>query len=198
MGALAADPSYGGEHIGAGIRLGRTAAMRVRRNLAALLAVVLAGPLLLSACGGGGSSVADPPVSSPPSTPPTSEPPARETPQHFIRRWAREDTAIQRTGNTALFRDMSAGCRGCIQLADLVDKIYSAGGFIHTKGWQVRRISITKHGSADLFVFSPPTTYSESAGGVLHHLQAGNAHFQLHIEPNGDSWTVSSLVQVAS
>ncbi len=168
--------------------------MHVRRYLAALLAA----PLLLSACGGGSTPVADPPVSSPTSTSPSTDSPARETPQHFIRRWAKEDTAIQRTGNTKLFRLMSKGCRGCVKLADLVDKIYSAGGFIHTRGWRVRRVSITKRGDADLFVFSAPTTYMESAGGVLHHLRAGNAHFQLRIQPNGDSWTVSSLVQVAS
>ena len=63
--------------------------MRVRRTLTALLAV----PTLLLAGCGGGSSVADPPVSSGPTSAPTTQPPTHESPQHFIRRWADAENA---------------------------------------------------------------------------------------------------------
>ena len=72
--------------------------MAVRRILAAALTAPL---LTLAACGGGGS-IADPPISSAPSSsPPTQH---RETPEHFIRRWAAEDTRIEKTGDMAHFR----------------------------------------------------------------------------------------------
>src|SRR3954447_10747806 len=113
--------------------------MGVPRIVTGILARALTVPLL-TACGGSGVSIADPPVSPTSTSSPTGTP-QRETPEHFIRRWAAEDTRIQRTGDTATFREMSDGCKGCLELADLVDQIYGAGGFIHTRGWQVRDIS---------------------------------------------------------
>src|SRR3954464_4956697 len=126
-----------------------------RRILVGTLAVPL---LLLSACGGN-DSVADPPVSSATASSDPTGPPQRETAEHFIRRWAAEDTRIQKTGETSKFRTMSDGCKGCLELADLVDRIYRGGGYIHTKGWQVRRIAVAGRRTFDLFVFSAATTY---------------------------------------
>ena len=77
--------------------------MAPRRALAGLLAA----PVLVLAGCGDGSSVADPPVHSPPHSVATSDPPAHETAEHFIRRWAAEDTRMQQTGDTSRFRDMS-------------------------------------------------------------------------------------------
>jgi hypothetical protein len=167
--------------------------MAPRRALAGLLAAPV---LVLTGCGDG-SSVADPPVHSPPHSVATSDPPAHETAEHFIRRWAEEDTRIQQTGDTRHFREMSRGCRGCNKLAGLVERIYAAGGFIHTKGWTVERISRTKGTTFDVYVFSAATTYSASKGGRVEHLPSGPAHFQLTLR-RPDSWHVSSLVQVAS
>ena len=170
--------------------------MSVRRTLALGLAAPLLLPLLLSACGGGDDSVADPPISSAPTSSPTRSP--RESPEHFIRRWAAEDTKIQRTGETARFREMSRGCKGCLKLAGLVERIYENGGFIHTAGWTVRGISRVSSDTYLLRVFTSATTYSESAGAAVRHLPSGPARFQLELAKNGNSWRVASLVQVAS
>jgi hypothetical protein len=169
--------------------------MVVRRILAGAL---LAPLLLLSACGGDDTSVADPPVS--PTSPSTStaDPPHRESAKAFIRRWAAEDTRIQQTGNTTRFRSMSRGCSGCSKLADLVDRIYKAGGFIRTKGWRVRKIIPSGPRSYDLAVFSTTTTYRESSQGPVQTLPSGPATFQLHLAKAASSWRVTSLVQVAS
>ncbi len=166
--------------------------MAVRRILAAALTAPL---LTLAACGGGGS-IADPPISSAPSSsPPTQH---RETPEHFIRRWAAEDTRIQKTGDTAHFRQMSVGCRGCTKLANLVERIYKGGGFIHTRGWTVTKITKGDSGSFDMYVRASSTSYAATASGVVHRLPSGPAHFQLQLQPRKSSWNVSSLVQVAS
>jgi hypothetical protein len=173
---------------------------RIRsRTFAGALACALTGPLLvLSASGGGDDSVADPPISSSPSSSSPTSAPHRETPEHFIRRWAAEDTRIQQTGDTRQFRAMSQGCSGCIKLANLVDRIYSHGGYIRTKGWHIRRIASVGSGSFDLYVLAKATTYTESANGPPHHLPAGPARFRLALRPKGVSWAVTSLVQVAA
>jgi hypothetical protein len=168
--------------------------MAVRRIAAGTLAV-LALPALLAGCGGD-SSVADPPVASSPSSPTSSAPPAHETAEHFIRRWVAEDTRIQQTGDTAQFRTMSDGCKGCVRLANLVDRIYKAGGFVHTRGWTIRAISPIGDHAFDLRVYSAPTTYTMSKGGPARHLPSGPARFQLRLEPAGGGWHVSYLVQV--
>ncbi|MFZ2013727.1 MAG: hypothetical protein WAV00_07900, partial [Nocardioides sp.] len=117
--------------------------MAVRR----ILAAVLTAPLLtLTACGGGGGSIADPPISSAPSSSPTTQ--QRETPEHFIRRWAAENTRMQDTGHSSKFRSLSVGCRGCTRLADRVDAIYTAGGFIRTGGWQIRSVKVTRQSAS--------------------------------------------------
>jgi hypothetical protein len=157
---------------------------------------ILAAPLLLSACGGGDDPVADPPVS--PSSTSASTHPPRETPEAFIRRWAAEDTRIQRTGNTHQFREMSQGCRGCTKLANLVDRIYAHGGYIDTNGWRINKIASSRSGLFDLYVFVAPTTYAESKSDPKRHLPGGPAHFQLRIKRSGQSWSVASLVQVAA
>src|SRR5262249_24465970 len=120
------------------------------------------------------------------------------SPEEFIRRWAAEDTRIQRTGETKLFREMSRGCRGCLKLANLVDHIYASGGFIHTSGWRVRGVTARGAGSYILSVLATATTYSESKGGALRHLPSGPARFQLRLAKSSDTWRVTSLVQVAS
>jgi hypothetical protein len=169
--------------------------MRLRRTLAGALSAPL---LLLAACGGDDTSVADPPVSPGSTSSSPTAPPQRETPEHFIRRWAAEDTKIQRTGKTSTFRAMSKGCAGCTKLANLVDRIYSHGGYVRTKGWRITKISRDRSNTFDLFVFASATTYSESSSGAVHHLPSGPAHFQLVLESAGTSWNVTSLLQIAS
>ena len=74
--------------------------MAVRRTLAALLAApALLLPAVLAGCGDD-SSVADPPVASPSPTATSSDPPARESAEHFIRRWAEAEKQMENTGKT--------------------------------------------------------------------------------------------------
>jgi hypothetical protein len=174
--------------------------MGVRR----LTAGASAAPLLLAAliaCGGHHSSVADPPVDPSPSTSPT-DPPTRESAEHFIRRWADEDIQMQNSGDTEAFRELSIKCHDCVDLANRVDSIYTAGGYIHTKGWTIRGISIlSKSGRgvlANLRVVSRPTHYREAPGSPLKSYPGGPATYQLRVIASGNSWQVKSLGQVSS
>src|SRR4051794_18430239 len=173
--------------------------MSVRRTTAGLvLAPVL---LVLSACGGGDDSVADPPVSSPPTSSPTASP-GHERPEHFIRRWAEEDVRMQQSGKSSDFRALAHGCSGCNALADRVDSIYAAGGFIRTKGWEIKSVQVVSRDSdrcqVDLRVSAYPTTYRERADGPEKTLLGGPATYQLGLTKAKDAWVVTSLARLAS
>jgi hypothetical protein len=174
--------------------------MSVQRTIVGTLAV----PLLLAAltsCGGGDDSVADPPVSSAPTSSPT-ESPQRESPEHFVRRWAREDVRMQNTGATSAFRSLTNHCGGCAAVADRVDAIYKAGGHVETEGWTLRHIGETdrrgQKRTIEITVDSAPTTYVEAKGDDPKHLNGGRERFQVQIEPSGNSWVVTAFVQVGA
>jgi hypothetical protein len=172
--------------------------MRVRRHLVALLAA----PLLLSACGGGSTSVADPPVSGPTSTPPSSDPPARESPQHFIRRWAAAEKRMENTGHTGPYLAMSKGCEACRKLADQVRGFYAAGGFVRWGGWRILSIEVnSRHGHSITYAVrnrSMPTSYRESDSGSVQHLSGGVTTELLSLIPTGDQWNMRSKAELAS
>jgi hypothetical protein len=167
-----------------------------------LFAGALTAPLLLlAACGGGDDSVADPPVSpSPPS--PSASTPQHESPEAFIRRWADADIAMQNSGHSWVFRRMSRRCKDCIALADRVDAIYNAGGYIRTNGWSIQKLEIVsaKHGRllVNLRVRSFPTTYRESAQGPKKGYPGGEALYQVGVEKIAEAWSVVSLGRLAS
>ena len=166
---------------------------------APLCLLVLLVPL--AACGGGGDPVADPPVS-PSSTSSSPVPPRRESPQAFIRRGADADIQMQNSGKTAAFRSLSMGCNDCTSLADRVDRIYKAGGYIHTDGWAIRRIEVTSHDGTrvivNLHVISRPTKYRQSASASMKSYPGGPAIYQLTVRAQGGSWNVESLGRLES
>ena len=139
----------------------------------------LAAPLLLallSACGGGDHSVADPPVSTATSSPTQS--PQRETPEHFIRRWADAEARMENTGKTAAYARMTSGCLSCRSLIEDVKKFYAAGGFIHWDGLKV--LSVKRAGphsgagiAYEVVTDSTPTRYKESASGSVQTIKGG-------------------------
>lgn len=174
--------------------------MDVRRFAATLLVAPL---LLLAGCGGHDSSVADPPISSPPTTsPPTTKPPQQETPEHFIRRWVQMYNSMQNTGGTRTFKDLSQGCKNCMALATKMERIYSSGGYVKTKGWEIRRIGVTDNSSTrpvvEIAVFSNVTTYRLSGHGTIKHFEPGTARFQFYLRPDSESWDVDKFNQLAS
>jgi hypothetical protein len=173
--------------------------MRPRRTFAALLL----GPCLVSACGGGGSSVADSPVSgTPTSSAPATQPPAHESPQHFIRRWADAEKRMENTGKTDAYLAMSRGCASCRQLAADVSHFYAAGGYVKWGGWRILSIRVNSQaGQVTRYAVrnrSLPTTYRESASGAPKHLAGGITTELLSVSKLGNHLNVRSKAELAS
>jgi hypothetical protein len=173
--------------------------MRPRRTFAALLL----GPCLVSACGGGGSSVADSPVSgTPTSSAPATQPPAHESPQHFIRRWADAEKRMENTGKTDAYLAMSRGCTSCRQLATDVSHFYAAGGYVKGGGWRIVSIRpYSNHGSRRAFAMrahAGSTRYKKSASSELETLAGGDATDVVTLIRRTADWRVVGFSKLAS
>jgi hypothetical protein len=173
--------------------------MVVRRILAGAL---LAPLLVLSACGGDHTSVADPPVS--PTSPSASatDPPHRESAKAFIRRWFDAGTEMQNSGHTTAYRALQLGCSDCKAVADRVDKAYAAGGYYKTRGVRslkfVARTGPKSMPTLEVQVDLAATTFVERKGAPTQHFTGGPAHFEVGLKASRQSWLVTSFVQVAS
>jgi hypothetical protein len=173
--------------------------MVVRRILTGAL---LAPLLMVSACGGGDSSVADPPVSpTTASSSPTGQP-QRETPKAFIRRWTIEEKRMENTGETGDYLDISRGCAACQKLATQVKGFYAAGGFVRWGGWKILSIKANStHGKTITYAVrnkSLPTTYREAGNAPVKHLSGGVTTELLALEVKGKSWNLVSKAELAS
>jgi hypothetical protein len=173
--------------------------MHVRR----ILALALAGPLLLAGCSDPEPILPDPPTTSPsPTTPsPTaSETPEQESAEDFIRRWVQANTDMQATGDVTDYVALSRRCKPCNETAERVESIYAAGGFIETKGWQINRVIDRTGGGPpvmDLRITSAPTKYKESANAETQSFDGGRIVMRVRLNATAP-WQVVQLTQVAS
>ena len=164
------------------------------------LATVLSAPaLLLTACGGGTSSVADPPVSTVTSA--TPNPPKRETPEHFIRRWAKAEQVMENTGHTSSYLALSRRCKSCRALAAQVVRFYKSGGYVRWKGRRIRSMHLYGHRSATFTyavrVVAAPTLYRPSSDAPIEHLAGGPSTELITINKAEGQWTVVGYATLA-
>jgi hypothetical protein len=113
--------------------------MHVRR----LLALALAGPVLLAGCSGDAEptpKMPDPTASSATPEPTESETPEAESPEDFIRRWQAAADEMVMTGRTREFLAMSRDCQACTTYADQVKAVYSRGGDVEFGGSDVLQV----------------------------------------------------------
>lgn len=177
--------------------------MRVRRSLAALLVILLGGPCLLSACGGGSTSVADPPVSgSPTSSAPTTQPPAHESPEHFIRRWAAAEKRMENTGRTHAYSVLIDHCRACQSLVGDVKRFYANGGYIRWGGLEVISVKVSSRQPDGRVVYqvktnSRPTSYRESASGSVKALRGGVTRELVTLERRRGRYLVTARARLS-
>lgn len=118
--------------------------------------------------------------------------PKPESAKAFIRRFGDLERDMQNSGDSQAYRAVSAGCEGCDNLADLVDRYYSAGGSISWEGWKVRtfRRYDVRSGAYLLVVNSAPTVYTEAANEPEQRLQGGVSQYVFDLRRDGLTWLV--------
>jgi hypothetical protein len=172
----------------------------VKRFLAALACW---GLLVLSSCSDDSSSSAEPPSPKPTST--SSEPsPTQEveTPEEFVRRWVEVDREMQNSGETTEYRRLTNGCTACEGVADQVDDIYAAGGYVKTAGLQIKGLRAGQPDSngeveVRLAVISTPTEYVEEAGGQKRTLPGGRVTYLVTLHASRSSYVITLLERLA-
>jgi hypothetical protein len=165
-----------------------------------LLVLSCIASLWVSGCSGDASSTAGPTPSVPTSSAPTSTPtPERETPEEFVRRWVEVDRKMQNTGDTAEYRQISALCRPCLEVAEQVEGYFKAGGYVKTDGWTIEALSATRRGrsaSVRIDVDSARTTYVVAQGEDEKELAGGRGSYLLSLRARESSWVLADLVAV--
>jgi hypothetical protein len=109
---------------------------------------------------------------------------------------------MQNSGDTSEYRAISRGCQACEALADQIEGIYLAGGYVKTEGWSVADIEVSNPGAtgrvlAEVEIESAPTEYREAAGSPLQHLRGGSLVERMTLKPLGWSWLLVDLEQQA-
>jgi hypothetical protein len=172
---------------------------------ASAAALLAATALLLAGCG----DDTPPPTPSSSSVPTTASPTTRsptpqpESAEEFIRRWVQADIDMQNSGDTREFLALSANCQPCRNLAGVIEKYYSDGGFVRTDGWlilSIKRLPGTSSGDRLVLVRvdGRPTQYRESSGSPIKSLPGGRTQFQFTLRRSGESWRVHDYVEVTS
>jgi hypothetical protein len=170
--------------------------MSVRRTAAALLT---AG-LLLTGCSDDPEPRFEPTETPSPTESSATAEPQAQSPEEFIREWFALNTEMQNTGETEAFLSLSRNCQACEDLAERVDSIYSAGGFIRLKRQEVMSIKAGSRSTMikqfDVTVRVTPTQYRESERGPVEEFSGGTARTRITVVRNQGQWFMESLVQL--
>jgi hypothetical protein len=165
------------------------------------LVMVLAGVLLLAGCQDDPEPIVADPTPSPTvvsSSPAESAEP--ETAEAFIRRWSEASIAMQNTGDSSVYRSLTAGCSTCAKFADLVDTYYKAGGYISIGGQRIKSISPIPADAPnlvyDVSVDPKPTRYAEEAGGPAQTLRGDPAVLRVTLKQEDSSWKLVDYTQL--
>jgi hypothetical protein len=174
----------------------------VKRLLAALACCLCA---LLSGCSDDSSSSADPPptATTTPADPTSSPTEEVESPEDFLQRWVEADREMENSGNTAEYLAMSKQCSACKGLADQIEGIYKAGGYVKTDGWTILSTKFSKPNkqgvlSATMKIDAAPTKYVEAEGGEVQELDGGVQRQLVTLSASGGTWNVDDIEQIAS
>ena len=162
--------------------------MHVRTLLATTAVLVLA----LTGCG---DDDPEPKIQPTETVQPTeTESPEPESVEAFLDLWADTETRMLNSGETGPYREITEGCAACTSAADDMERIYSNGGFVKTKGVSIDRVEHLNGTNYLVWGYGNVTTYKERAGGKLRTIPAGRIHYRLSVDQGADGFNVSFLV----
>ncbi|WP_154402762.1 DUF6318 family protein [Nocardioides speluncae] len=174
----------------------------VRRGTAA---AICAAALVLAGCSDDPPEPKphDPPSSSEPTTaPPTSEPPKAQTPEEAIREWLATSYEAQKSGDTTELRAL-ARPGSCHKLADRIDQIYAAGGWVKPAKERILSIKLREKRPEGRQIYRVPTTtgpwsVKASDGAAISKRTGGEATYQFELRAFGGQWTMTSCGSVVN
>jgi hypothetical protein len=181
--------------------------MSPRPRSAAVVAALLAWTL--TACSDDPEPIVEPTPSptstapTQPTSPPTSEPPERESAQEFIRRWQAEAFAMQVSGDTSRYRELSLNCESCDLLAGSVSEIYDSGGSVRFRGRHqvIDLVRVGKERGTLIFEYtlqSPRSEVLDSDGNVSQRFSGGRNEYQVNVVRREGGWSISSASRLAA
>lgn len=175
--------------------------MHVRRSLVACALAPLLLGLALSGCQEAEPTPKMPETAASSATPTETPSAEQESPEDFIRRWVALDKEMQNTGKTRDYMQVSSSCAPCAEVAERVEGIFHAGGYVRTKGWVILGIKDRSPAVGpkvfDLRVRSTPTTYKESAESAERTLSGGVLSYRLRLN-SSTPWRIVNLNQLAA
>lgn len=102
---------------------------------------------------------------------------------------------MQRDGDTAEYRTLSADCDPCTGFAESVERIYSAGGSIETEGADIIGITQLDEAVFQVQVRESPTRYTETAGGPVKRFPGGPVILRVYVKHRASGWVVTNYTQ---
>jgi hypothetical protein len=191
--------------VGIGLGLSSREGCQVR-SLRLALAGPLAAAVLMAAsgCTDDPSAAPSPPGSTGSVT--SSSPSQSETtstkpqgPVAFVQAWvAAENAAINSGDVTSLVSFEAPSCFNCKQLLKPITRIYQAGGFIHSKGWRIKRPNVVDSGGQDVLVTMLIITSVEvvkpSHNSPIQHHKPDRLGFSVTLTPKAETWRITQVL----
>ena len=117
----------------------------------------------------------------------------------FTRYWVTTLNQATTSGNTKQLLELSGPkCTVCTDFANMLKKIYSAGGHVETKGWKVTNVipiagqSLKHPGFQVVATISPQKVYT-SKNAPAKTYGGGHQGMRVFLMRSGDKWLVENI-----
>lgn len=158
-----------------------------------LATLLLIGALLLTGCS---TEEPEPKIAEAPSV--ASTPEKKETAEEFIRRWAEVERDMQNSGETADYRGITSGCEPCTSLADDMDDVYGAKGWVRTDGMSIAHVEKQPNRTFKVVADISPTTYLTAEDGTEGSFTGGSVIYLVTLHRVSGEWQLVNLMKQPS
>lgn len=149
------------------------------------------------------SSSASPSKPAAPTLPAAAKGASKKSAKAFARYYFATLNYAGATGDVSELRKLgSRQCKSCKAIVRNIDKIYSAGGYVQSRGWLLRTIHAVqlqpkRRPILDLGVYFSPQTFRRESGGKVEHVKGRKQPMTMYLARRSGNWTVVRLGKVA-
>lgn len=134
-----------------------------------------------------------------PTLPPEARGTSTASAKAFVRHYVALINHATASGDTKGLRSHAAAdCSSCTNIADRLDEIYGAGGFIRSNGWRIQSIIPVANQprttpALQLAVALSPQRVVEREGGPVRSFEGGRQPMTIFLERLSRSWRVARM-----